>query len=368
MKIAFVTNTCWNIYNFRKGLALHFIEEGHEVIALAPRDKYTEEIEKWGIRFIETPLDGTGVNPLKDAAYLLQLIKVFKNEKPDISLSYTIKSNIYSSLAGKVSKVSTICNVSGLGTTFLVKGMVGKLAIRLYKTAFKYSHFIFFQNEDDEKLFTSIVKVAQERRDILPGSGIDLQCFSYSKLEVGAKTNFLMISRLIIEKGVREYAEAAAEFINDSTTSFALVGRLDESHSRSISRDELEEWKRNGLTYLDHSDDIAQVIKNHDVIVLPSYREGTPRTLLESAAIGRPLLTSNVPGCKEVVSDGFNGYLFEAKSAKSIIDKVKLFLSLSDYEKLQLGFNSRKLVEEKFDENYVIDKYMNVINRIAHDS
>ncbi len=365
LKIAFVTNTCWNIYNFRKGLAQHFIREGHEVIALAPKDKYANEIEKWGIKFIETPLDGTGVNPLKDVAYLNQLVNVFKKEKPDVSLSYTIKSNIYSSLAGKIAKVPTICNVSGLGTVFLVKGMIGKLAIVLYKTAFRFSHFIFFQNEDDKALFTSIIKVNANKIGILPGSGINLKEFIYSKPVITKTTRILMVSRLIIEKGVREYAEAAANFKNDASVSFTLIGKLDQDHSRTIEKTELDTWISNGLNYLDHSDNISEVIKSHDVIVLPSYREGTPRTLLEGAAIGRAILTSDVPGCKEVVDNGYNGFLFEVKNLKSIVDKVKLYLSLSIDEKLQMSINSRKLAEERFDESYVIKQYEVVIGKIT---
>lgn len=365
MKIAFVTNTCWNIYNFRKGLAHHFINEGHEVIAIAPRDEYTAKIENWGIRFIETPLDGTGVNPIKEVGYLNKLIRILRKEKPDVSLSYTIKCNIYSSIAGKIAKVPTICNVSGLGTVFLVSGTVGKLAIQLYKTAFRFSSFIFFQNEDDKQLFTSIINIDPRKVGLLPGSGINLEEFAYSKPEINSTTKFLMVSRLIIEKGVKEYAQAASAFKRDPNVSFTLIGKLDEEHSRSVSKEELDSWIDDGLHYLDHSDNIADVIKNQDVIVLPSYREGTPRTLLEGAAIGRALLTSNVPGCKEVVVDGFNGFLFEVKNSKSIIDKVRLYLSLTAGERLQLSTNSRQLVEERFDENHVRDKYVDVITTIT---
>jgi glycosyltransferase involved in cell wall biosynthesis len=366
VKIAFVTNTCWNVYNFRKGLAHHFINSGHEVIALAPRDQYTVEIEKWGIRFIETPFDGTGVNPLKDVSYLNLLIRIFKQEKPTVSLSYTIKSNIYSSIAGRIAKVPTICNVSGLGTVFLVKGVVGKLAILLYKSAFKFSDFIFFQNEDDKKLFTSIITVNPAKIGMLPGSGINLNEFKYSAPNIEIPTKFLMISRLIIEKGVREFAEAASHFKDDDNVSFTLIGNLDLSHSRTFQKEEVQKWVENKwINYKEHSNNVAEVIIQHEVIVLPSYREGTPRTLLEGAAIGRALLASDVPGCREVVVEGSNGFLFEARSSQSIVDRVKLYLSLSKEERLQLSSNSRRLVEQRFDENYVIQQYVDVIHRIS---
>lgn len=366
MKIAFVTNTCWNIYNFRKGLVHHFIGNGDEVIAIAPRDQYTEKIEKWGVRFIEIPLDGTGVNPLKDASYLIKLIRIFRHEKPTVSLSYTIKSNIYSSIAGKITKVPTICNVSGLGTVFLVKGIVGRFAIQLYKSAFKFSDFIFFQNEDDRKLFTSVVSVDPNLIGMLPGSGINLKEFEFSIPTIEIPTKFLMVSRLIIEKGVREFAEAASEFVGNEDVSFTLIGNLDLSHSRTIQKEEVQKWiEEKWINYEEHSDNVAEVIKKHEVVVLPSYREGTPRSLLEGAAIGRALLASNVPGCKEVIKESYNGFLFKERSAKSIIDKVRLYLSLSKKEKLKLSSNSRKLVEEQFDENYVIQQYVHVIQQIS---
>lgn len=367
MKIAFVANTCWNIYNFRRGLVQNFLSTGNEVLVLAPTDSYTKEIQDWGIQFINTPLERTGANPIKDLGYLRTLFRVFKKEKPDVVLSYTIKSNIYASLAGKISSVPVICNVSGLGTVFMVDGLAGKVAMMLYKIAFRYSQYIFFQNEDDKNLFVSHVKVGDKKIGILPGSGINLERFQPAPLKEAGTTNFLMIARLIIEKGVREYAEAAAYFKENDDVSFSLIGKFDESHARSIDKNELEEWIASGsIKYYDHSNEITTIIKEHDVVVLPSYREGTPRTLLEGAALGRPLIATNVPGCKEVVKDGYNGFLCEPQSAKSLYDKLKLFLSLSKQEKSQLAANSRTLVEQTYDERIVIDMYHDVIRRIIH--
>lgn len=367
MKIAFVTNTCWNVFNFREGLVKFFLERGDEVISLAPTDEYAVEIEKWGVRHIETPLDQTGTNPLRDFSYMNRIRSIFKSEKPDIALCFTIKSNIYASLAGKLAGVPVVCNVSGLGTVFLVEGLFGKIAIGLYRLAFKYSSHIFFQNKDDKELFQSHVSLDDSRTGILAGSGIDLDRFSYSEVEISQPTRFLMIARLIEEKGVREYAEAARILLeNNEKVKFTLVGNWDESHARSIPKRELDNWISQGvIDYLPHSNAVDQLIENSEVVVLPSYREGTPRTLLEGAAKGRALLTSDVPGCKEVVEDGVNGFLFEVKSAKSIVDKVRLYLSLSAGEKLVMGRNSRKIAEEKFDENLVISSYVETIAQIV---
>ncbi len=365
MKIAFVANTSWNIYNFRKGLVHFFLSRKDEVIVLAPFDEYTSSLESWGCKVFDTSLDGTGSNPLKDIKYFNKLIILFKREKPDVVLSFTIKPNIYSSLSGRLTSIPVICNVSGLGTVFLVQGLTGKLAISLYKLAFRYSSAVFFQNPDDRDLFTSVIHVANEKVYEVPGSGIDLKEFNALPLPSNDRTKFLMISRVIVEKGVKEYAEAASFFEHDDNVSFTLVGKYDASHARSISQDQLNLWQKKGwLTYLSHSNEIMKLVREHDVIVLPSYREGTPRTLLEGAAMGRPLIATNAPGCKEVVRDGFNGFLCGVRNARNLADKMRLFLSLSNSEKQKLASNSRIVAEEKFDEQIVIDTYVEAIHRI----
>lgn len=365
VKIAFVANTCWNIYNFRKGLVHHFLSKGDKVIVLAPWDEYAEKIVEWGVKWIDIPLQGTGANPMRDMSYFLKLQKIFKSEKPEIALSYTIKANIYSSLAGKFTGVPVICNVSGLGTVFLVEGLIGKIALRLYKVAFRSATYVFFQNQDDRELFTNQVNISEERIGILPGSGIDLKKFLPTTIPDNESIEFLMVSRVIIEKGVREFAEAASHFKEEKNVKFTLIGKFDPDHSRSIPQSELNHWIEEGIIdYKEHSDEIVDLIAKSDALVLPSYREGTSRTLLEGAAMGRPLLASNVPGCKEVVRDGYNGFLFEVQNSKSLIDKIRLFLSLNKQERKQLAANSRKLVEESFDENIVIDMYEQTIRRI----
>lgn len=367
MKIAFVANTCWNIYNFRKGLVQHFLKRGDEVIVLAPEDEYTSRIEDWGVRCIHTPLEGTGSNPFSELGYIRKIHSTFKSEKPNVALSFTIKPNIYASLMGKLTGVRVICNVSGLGTVFLVKGLSGKIALALYKLAFRYCKHIFFQNEDDKDLFLSHISVKENKLSVLPGSGIDLDYFKPLPMPTGSTKKFLMISRVIVEKGVREYAEAASHFKDDENVIFSLIGKHDETHSRAIDRSVLDEWIDSGwIRYQPHSDHIPQLVKEHDAVVLPSYREGTSRTLLEGAALGRPLITTDVPGCKEVVKDGYNGFLCQPKSGKSLADKIRLFLSMNEAERDQMASNSRILVENTYDERIVIDIYDRTIHRIIH--
>lgn len=335
------------------------------MIMLTPEDEYAKKVEDWGLKWITTPLDGTGINPISEVKYLLLLHRILKREKPDIVLSYTIKSNIYACLVSRLHSIPVVCNVSGLGTVFLVKGIAGKVAKLLYKLAFRSSKHIFFQNEDDKRLFTSHIYLDPQKVGLLPGSGINLTEFESVPLPSEEPVKFLMVSRLIIEKGVREYAEAASQFAGENKVTFTLVGRFDENHSRSIEKTDLDSWIEKGwISYYPHSDKIKELIASHDVVVLPSYREGTPRTLLEAAAMGRPLLASDVPGCKEVVEDGVNGFLFEVKNAKSLANKIALYLSLEGEERQKLSAASRALVEERFDESIVIERYDEVIRRI----
>lgn len=367
MKIAFVTNTCWNVFNFREGLVKYFLNRGDEVISLAPSDVYTKEIEKWGVKHIDTPLDQTGTNPIKDLQYLKVVRSIFKTEAPDVALCFTIKPNIYASIAGKLTGVPTICNVSGLGTVFLVSGWSGRFALNLYRFAFAYSTFIFFQNSDDKELFQTFVKLKPDKVGLLPGSGINLERFGYTDPLISTPTKALMIGRVIEEKGVRDFVEAARILRTANVAvEFTLVGKIDEEHSRCISKMEVDGWVAEGLiNYLPHYDGIQDLISKYELVVLPSYREGTPRTLLEGAALGKPLLATNVPGCKEVILDGVNGFLFEVQNPTSLADKVKLYMALNDHEKTQLGINSRKLVEDKFDENYIIEAYKETIAQIV---
>ncbi len=367
MKIAFVTNTSWNVFNFREGLVKFFLDRGDEVISLAPRDQYSAELEKWGVRHINTPLDQTGTNPFKDFGYLSRIMKIFRSERPDVALCFTIKSNIYSSLAGKITGVPTICNVSGLGTVFLVSGWLGKMALGLYRLAFRYSSYVFFQNSDDKNLFLTHVDLSNEKVGVLPGSGIDLNKFRPMDLTISSPLKLLMVGRVIEEKGVRDFVEASRTLREkEIPVQFTLVGDIDENHSRSVKRIEVDQWVKEGLIqYLNHSDNIQDLMTDHEVVVLPSHREGTSRTLLEGAALGRPLLASNVPGCKEVVKDGFNGFLFEVKNPASLADKVKLYMALNAEERQLFAANSRKLVEEKFDETLVIQQYTETIAQIV---
>lgn len=367
MKIAIAINTSWNIYNFRKGLILRLLQRGDEVLAIAPEDEYTERLKEIGCSFRSLTVKASGLNPLEEINFLISLKKILREERPDVLLTYTIKPNIYGSIAANSLNIPCICNVSGLGTVFLWKGSVKSIAVKLYTYAFKRNRWIFFQNDEDQSEFLKIVRVDPDKTGLLPGSGIDTQVFKPEEVPVNEKPVFLMIARLLIDKGVYEFIEAIRILRRKGVyAEFRLVGGLDESHARAIKKSELDEWISQGLIdYTPHLSDVRDAIALADAVVLPSYREGTPRTLLEAGAMARPLIATDVPGCRHVVIDGENGFLCKVKSPQDLAAKIKLFLSLSHEERGVMGQNARLSITSRFDENLVIDKYLQKIDELV---
>ncbi|MDX5348402.1 MAG: glycosyltransferase family 4 protein, partial [Hymenobacteraceae bacterium] len=304
----------------------------------------------------------------KDLMLIKQYYSIFKQVKPDVVLQYTIKPNIYGTIAAKLAGVPAINNVSGLGTVFIVKNLVSKIALALYKFSFQFPAKVFFQNEDDRQLFLEHKLVKKQITDVLPGSGIDTTRFVPAEsFKRNPEFTFLMIARVLYEKGIVEYVEAAREVKKlHPQVHCQLLGFIDEAGNIGIKKAQLDEWIAEGvIDYLGTSDNVAAVIAGADCVLLPSYREGTPKTLLEAAAMGKPIITTNVPGCKEVVLNGENGFLCEVKSGKDLANKMLRMLSLSDAELQQMSRASRQLALTKFDERIVIDKYLSAIEAVT---
>ena len=368
MRIAIVINTSWNIYNFRMNLAKAFMAVGHEVIAIAPRDAYSEKLVAAGMQYVPVEMENKGTNPVKDLLLIKQFHTIYKTVKPDVILHYTIKPNIYGTLAAKLAGIPAINNVSGLGTVFIVKNLVSKVALGLYKLAFRFPAKVFFQNEDDRQLFLEHKLVAEEITEVLPGSGVDTTRFKPAETFVRHPDfRFLMIARVLYEKGIVEYVEAAKKLKPQfPQVRFQLLGAFDEAGNVGIKKTLFQEWIKGGeIEHLGTSDDVAAVIAQADCVVLPSYREGTPKTLLEAAAMGKPIITTNVPGCKETVVNNQNGYLCEVKNAGDLAAKMKQLLQLSDAELNQMGQASRQLALSRFDEKIVINQYLKAINAVT---
>ncbi|QCK16747.1 glycosyltransferase family 4 protein [Mangrovivirga cuniculi] len=366
-RVGIVVNSAWNIINFRKGIVLSLLDRGYKVFAFVPEDNYAEELRKLGMEVIITPLKGTGTNPFSDFRYLQVLYNKFRKVKPDILLQYTIKPNIYGAIAANRLKIPVINNVSGLGTMFLGKKIFSKLAFQLYKKAFKDVPMVFFQNESDRRFFLINKLTTKDRTIVIPGSGVDINHFKSQGNDRPAYRNvFLMIARLIIEKGVYEYAYAARRIQSEyDNVEFQLLGSFEESHPRAVKKEDLEYWINNGiLNYIKPVSDVRPKIENSDVIVLPSYREGTSKTLLEGAAMAKPLIASDVPGCREVVKQDINGLLCKAGDSKNLYETIKSFLNKTEDEQKEMGKESRKLIEDFYSEEFVVKTYLSTIDRL----
>lgn len=365
MKIAIVLNSSWNVYNFRLGLINAFRNNGHQVIVVAPEDTYSKKLISLGCEFRDVKMECSGVNPVKDTALILELYRIYKEIRPDVVLHYTVKPNIYGTLVARMLGIPSINNLCGLGTVFLKKGLVSVIAKTLYKLAFHFPKKVFFQNEDDFQLFVNEKLIRHQIADYIPGSGIRLDDFKpvQRQAKASGKFTFLMISRLIYDKGIMEYIEAINILrAQGMDARFQLLGAIDPEHKRGIDPQLVDEWIKNGIVeYLGTTDDIQSVINQADCVVLPSYREGVPRTLLEAASLCKPIVTTDVPGCRNVVVDGENGFLCEVKNAQDLAEKMCWMSYLTQEEILRMGLNGRKRVEDLFDEKLVIQKYQHVI-------
>ncbi|AFM60745.1 glycosyltransferase family 4 protein [Enterobacter cloacae] len=367
MKISITANTSWYIYNFRKNTIRALREKGYEVFAICPDDEYQDKLEKLGCTLIVIPMQRWGKNPLSDLKTLFAFYKVFKQYKINLTLNFTPKNNIYATLAASVLNIKVINNIAGLGVVFIENGFFSKLVSFLYKTSQKKADYIFFQNEEDRDLFVKMGVITDNCSDRLPGSGVDLTRFNYSPIRNEKTIKFLLVARLIAEKGVYHFVEAARVLKSVyPNLEFFLLGPIDKSSASAVSIDEINEWERLGLiTYLGFTDSVEDHLLNADCIVLPSYyREGVPKSLLEAAAIGRPIITTDNIGCREVVDNGFNGFLCKPNSTSSLVESINKFLSLDFEHKVEMGLKSRRKIEKEFDEQIVINKYQSVIERV----
>ena len=367
MKIAIVLNTSWNIYNFRLGLIKALLAEGHEVLAIAPADEYTSKLRQEGCQFEEVKMDSRGANPLKDIALTYELFRIYKRQSPDVILQYTIKPNIYGTFAATILGIPVINNVCGLGTAFLNKNLISKFAISMYKLAFRFPKLVFFQNNDDKEFFLNSKIIKKTNTDVLPGSGININEFvPQDKTYKEAPFTFLLISRLIHDKGILEYINAIKMLKSKGVDAkFQLLGQLDTQHTRGIAKELVDQWIDQGvIEYLGAVEDVKPFINKSDCVVLPSYREGTPRSLLEAASSGKPIVATDVAGCNNVVDHQVNGYLCESKNAEDLASKMEKMLLLDVDSIKKMGVASRQIAVNRFNENIVIDKYLDSISKV----
>lgn len=360
-KVLILVNHDIVIYNFRKEIVERLIKEGYKVYISSPYGERIDDLVEMGCEFIETKIERHGLNLLAE----LKLIQTYKNiirhVMPDVILSYTIKPNIYGAIAAKSGGVPVIANITGLGSAVENEGIMQKITVLLYKIAFRKIHTVFFQNEENQQFFID-KNIAVGKHKLIPGSGVNLEHFSHLKYPKKDTIEFIFISRIMKEKGIEQYIDAA-KYIRKKhpNTKFHVLGFCEEDYEDRLK--ELED--RETIIYHGMQRDIREYLKKTHCTIHPTYYpEGMSNVLLESAASGRPIITTNRSGCREIVDEGSNGFIVESKSSEDLIKKVEKFIKLSDEEKKEMGQAGRKKVEKEFDRQIVVDAYLSEIQSL----
>lgn len=366
MRICVLANSARYIWNFRINLMKALRAEGYDVIAISPKGTEVSMIECLGFRHVCLPLVPKSTHPLKELNTVRALRRLLREEAVDLVLSSTPKGNLYSALANLGTKRRQIANVSGLGSVFLRQDWLSRIVDLLYGITFTRINHVLFENPTDHGEFLMRGWVRQEHASLIPGLGVDLKYFVPSSYPVESEPGavvFLMIARLIGDKGVREYVAAARKVrALWPRARFELLGDSSAENPTSIGEDELEAWRREGnIVHHEHTDDVRPYIARSHCLVLPSYREGMSRTLLEGGAMARPLIASDVPGCREAVEIGINGFLCQSRSANSLAEAITRFLSLNSVERQKMGEASRQKIMAEFNEEQVIQRYISLV-------
>ena len=358
-------NASWNILNFRRGLIEALRSKGWRVVALSPSDAYSPRFAGLEVEHVPIAIDSAGLSPVRDLGLLARYWRTLKRIRPDAFLGYTAKPNVYGSLAAYALGIPVINNISGLGTAFIERGPLRLILSRLYRLALRRSAAIFFQNPEDRDLFVREAIVRPEQARLLPGSGIDLDHFRPAGPPPGPFT-FLLVGRLLWQKGVREYVEAARRVRREVPEArFRLLGFLEAANRSAVSRADVDAWQDEGLIdYLGDTDDVRPHIAAADCLVLPSYREGMPRALLEGAAMARPLIATDVPGCRQLVEDGVNGLLCAVRDSASLAEAMLEMVRLSAKERAAMGNKARARVERDYGEKRVIGAYLDALEEV----
>lgn len=352
------------LFNFRKELLEKLISEENDVYVSLPYDEYVPKLKRLGCKYIESKVDRRGTNPINDMKLLIQYIKVIKNVKPDVVLTYTIKPNIYGGIACRITKVPYLTNITGLGTAIENRGLIQKITLSLYSLGLKNSTCVFFQNEFNRSFFADN-NIVKGKTKLIPGSGVNLEHHKCEDYPSDDKTiRFVFIGRIMKAKGIEELFQAAKKVKEIySNVEFDLVGASEEDYTKQLS--ELEGWGI--IKYHGQQSDVHSFIKNSHGIILPSYHEGTANVLLESASTGRPILASRVPGCIETFEDDITGLGFKVRSVPSLVEAIIKFIKLPYHQKKQMGIEGRKKMEEEYDRKLVIDAYLQEIQTLVNE-
>lgn len=367
MKIFMFANTDWYLFNFRLPLIKRLIELGHEVTVLSPAGLFQSRLRDEGVRCLTIALERKGQFGKGDITSLYQLLSIYGREKPDVVHHFTIKSVIYGMIAAKLARIPFQINaITGMG--YLFTGDQARSSLTRRAAVFCLQKLLsgkkcrtVVQNQDDQAALLNFGISRTESLFLIPGSGVNLEKFAPSVVQKTGNVKILMASRILIDKGVREYVAAARKILAlRADVEFLLAGSPDPGNPSAIGIEEIETWgELEGFEYLNYVENMKELLDSIDIAVLPSYREGLPRSLLEASACQLPCVASDVPGCNHVVDDGVTGYLVEPKKTGELALAVEKLIDDPDLRK-RMGVAARERVGRLFSEEMVIDKTLEI--------
>ncbi len=374
MKIIINSNILWTVTNFRSELIEELKAIGYEVYIVSSVDHFLEstknDLKKLGVHFYKVTLSRKGINPFTDIYYFYQLFMTYRNIKPDIVLHFTIKPNLYGSFACALLKIPSISTINGLGSGIIGGKFLSKIVRFFYRKAMQYPQKVLFQNSDDRDFFIKNKLVHPKKTDYIAGSGINTQKFNLETKPLGKQRVFLFAGRILKDKGVLEYIDAISIIQKKGLNAkFLLGGIIDHNNPSHISEALISKWeKENIIEYIGKTNDIKTFFQRSDVIVLPSYREGLSRLLLEAASCSKSVITTNVPGCKDIVIDKKTGLICHAKDAKSLANAIEKMIFLDDDLLYEWGQAGRKHIIDNFDSNIINKQYIRVIENFVKNN
>ena len=360
--VVICANSSWYIYNFRKNTIKAFVKEGHQVIVVAPQDEYSKYFLGLGSKHYKLNLNPSGTNPFKEIWAIFKLISLYLYIRPNFVMNFTPKMNVYSTIASIFSRSKTINNISGLGSVFIKDSFFSKFVSLLYRITQIFSVKVFFQNKEDMEMFISRKIVPRYKCEYIPGSGVDVEWFDLKEAPDDGVVRFIIVCRMLYAKGIDRYAKAAEQCREKygDKVEFIAVGFIDKNNKRAVPIEVMADWESKGvLIYKGAVADVRPEVALSDCIVLPSvYPEGTPRSLLEGASMGKPIITTNMPGCASTIENGVNGFLCRPWSTSDLVLCMEKIINMTHERRLKMGLKSRELVKRKFDEQIVIKKYL----------
>ncbi len=370
-KIAIVANSSWNIINFRRKLIKELISHGYDVLAIAPEDAYSQTLRTiQGLRYrVLKQIQPTGRGIWQDMLLLGEFRRIYREEMPELIFHFTIKPNIYGGLAARQLKIPYVSVLTGLGYVFIKGGLLSKIVALLYRLVFGGAKAVVFQNKDDLAFCRAKGLLQSGKGVIIPGSGVDVVFFEKKAIKAVRPFTFIFIGRLLRDKGVMEFLEAAEQLQRKYACHFLVVGEQGADNPAALSKELLAKWKADpNFTFTGQVKDVRPFLEQAQVMVLPSYREGLPKSALEAMAMGRPVITTDVPGCRETVEPGVNGWLVSVRSAKGLAAAMEKAMLLPMEKLSAMGAESRRIVELKFRDELVISAFLSLLDKGAETS